>query len=78
MGLTFWSDRLFDIDEMTDGLYHCALPLTDIEELTNTTMITEAFSGINQMYPGGDGPEDVLLGDYSSIYQLFNLQILQY
>ena len=68
MGLTFWSDRLFDIDEMTDGLYHCALPLTDIGELTSST-VTEAFSGINKMYGGGDGPEDVLLG--KGAYKIF-------
>ena len=73
MGLTFWSDRLFRMNEMTDGLYHCALPLTEIEELTNTTMITDAFSGINKMYGGGDGPEDVLLGNY----QILNAQIPQ-
>ena len=63
MGLTFWSDRLFEIGEMTDGLYHCALPLTDIENLSSTTIRT-AFSGIDKMYGGGDGPEDVLLGNY--------------
>jgi len=74
MGLTFWSDRLFEIDEMGDGLYHCALPLTDIEHLANETMITDAFSGINKMYGGGDGPEDVLLGNY----QIFNLQIINF
>ena len=63
MGLTFWSDRLFEIDEMTDGLYHCALPLTDIDQLSSST-VTAAFSGIDKMYGGGDGPEDVLLGNY--------------
>ena len=63
MGLTFWSDRLFEIGEMTDGLYHCAMPLTDIENLSSTTIRT-AFSGIDKMYGGGDGPEDVLLGNY--------------
>ena len=61
MGLTFFSDRFFAIDEMTDALYHCALPLTDIASITDI-MVTDAFASISQMYYGGDGPEDVLMG----------------
>ena len=75
MGLTFWSDRLFEIGEMTDGLYHCALPLTDIEELTSST-VTAAFSGIDKMYGGGDGPEDVLLGNYKILLYSDSLKII--
>ena len=55
------SDRIFEIDEATDALYHCALPLTDISDITSG-MVTNAFTGISKMYGGGDSPEDVLLG----------------
>ena len=61
MGLTFFSDRFFAQHEMTDALYHCALPLTPIALITDT-MVTNAFASISQMYYGGDGPEDVLMG----------------
>ena len=63
MGLTFWSDRTFELNEATDALYHCALPLTDIAHLTSG-MVSAAFSGISKMYGGGDAPEDVLLGKF--------------
>ena len=61
MGLTFFSDRIFQINESTDALYHCALPLTNITSITEE-MVRSAFNGVNKMYGGGDGPEDVLLG----------------
>ena len=48
---------------MTDALYHCALPLTDIASITET-MVTDAFASISQMYYGGDAPEDVLMGKF--------------
>ena len=69
MGLTFWSDRTFQINESNDGLYHCALPLTNITSITED-MISTAFQGISKMYGGGDAEEDVLLGQLknSSIY----------
>ena len=63
MGLTFWSDRTFQINESNDGLYHCALPLTNITSITED-MISIAFQGISKMYGGGDAEEDVLLGEF--------------
>ena len=75
MGLTFWSDRIFEIDEATDALYHCALPLTDISDITSG-MVTNAFTGISKMYGGGDSPEDVLLGKKISQKCLF-LYVIQ-
>ena len=63
MGLTFFSDRTFQINESTDALYHCALPLTDISLITDA-MVRTAFNGVSKMYGGGDGPEDVLLGRF--------------
>ena len=65
MGLTFWSDRTFETNEdITDALYHCAMPLTNIMAIT-TDMITNAFKGISKMYGGGDSEEAVLLGRFS-------------
>ena len=61
MGLTFWSDRLFQSNEMNDGQYHCALPLTSISKITSS-MINNAFTAITKMHGGGDAEEDVLLG----------------
>ena len=63
MGLTFWSDRTFQSNEMNDNQYHCALPLTSISKIT-TSMINKAFSSIGKMYGGGDAEEDVLLGKF--------------
>ena len=63
MGLTFWSDRTFQSNEMNDNQYHCALPLTSISKIT-TSMINRAFSSIGKMYGGGDAEEDVLLGKF--------------
>ena len=63
MGLTFFSDRIFQINESTDALYHCALALTDISSITDE-MVSMAFKGVSKMYGGGDGPEDVLLGKF--------------
>ena len=62
MGLTFFSDRFFAKYEMSDSLYHCALPLTDISMITNK-MISDAFASMNKMYYGGDDEEDVLMGE---------------
>ena len=61
MGLTFWSDRTFETYE--DMLYHCAMPLTNIMDIT-TDMISNAFKGISKMYSGGDSEEAVLLGEF--------------
>ena len=63
MGLTFWSDRTFQSNEMNDNQYHCALPLTSISKITSS-MINNAFSSIGKMYYGGDSEEDVLLGKF--------------
>ena len=63
MGLTFWSDRTFQSNEMNDNQYHCALPLTSISKIT-TSMINKAFSSIGKLYGGGDAEEDVLLGKF--------------
>ena len=63
MGLTFWSDRTFQSNEMNDNQYHCALPLTSISKITSS-MINNAFSSIGKMYGGGDAEEDVLLGKF--------------
>ena len=62
MGLTFWSDRLFEYDEMTDSQYHCAMPLTNLTSITED-MINTAFNTMSSMYYGGDVWEDVLLGE---------------
>ena len=70
MGLTFWSDRTFEINESNDGLYHCALPLTNITSITEN-MISTAFQGISKMYGGGDTEEDVLLGYLKTEHHLF-------
>jgi len=70
MGLTFWSDRTFQINESNDGLYHCALPLTNITSITED-MISTAFQGISKMYGGGDAEEDVLLGQLKKLFHLF-------
>jgi len=61
MGLTFWSDRIFSVNEMNDSQYRCAMPLTNITSITED-MIRTSFSGINSMYSGGDSMEDILLG----------------
>ena len=61
MGLSFWSDRSFQSNEMTASQYHCAIPLTYLTSLT-TNLIESAFGTISTMYGGGDGPEDLLLG----------------
>ena len=63
MGLTFFSDRFFSKYEMSDSLYYCALPLTDISSITNR-MISDVFANINKMWYGGDDPEDVLMGKF--------------
>ena len=64
MGLTFWSDRTFETNEdITDPLYHCAMSLTNIMDIT-TDMISNAFKGISKMYSGGDSEEAVLLGEF--------------
>ena len=64
MGLTFWSDRKFETNaDITDALYHCAMPLTNIMDIT-TDMISNAFNGISKMYSGGDSEEAVLLGEF--------------
>ena len=69
MGLTFWSDRLFQSNEMNAGQYHCALPLTSISKIT-TSMISKAFTSISRMHGGGDAEEDVLLGKPFGIIKL--------
>ena len=69
MGLTFWSDRTFEINESNDGLYHCALPLTNITSITEN-MISTAFQGISKMYGGGDAEEDVLLGQFKEKFHI--------
>ena len=73
MGLTFFSDRFFAQHEMSDALYHCALPLTDIS-LISDRMVSNAFASISKMYYGGDDPEDVLMGEflYVLIFCYFN------
>ena len=64
MGLTFWSDRTFETNEdITDALYHCAMPLTNIMAITSD-MISNAFKGISKMHGGGDSEEAVLLGEF--------------
>jgi len=64
MGLTFWSVRTFETNEdITDALYHCAMPLTNIMAIT-TDMISNAFKGISKMNGGGDSQEAVLLGEF--------------
>jgi len=64
MGLTFFSDRFFAQHEMSEALYHCALPLTDISSISDR-MVSNAFASINKMYYGGDDPENVLMGELS-------------
>ena len=74
MGLTFFSDRFFAQHEMSDALYHCALPLTDIS-LISDRMVSNAFASINKMYYGGDDPEDVLMGEF--LYDwIFDISII--
>ena len=66
MGLTFWSVRTFETNEdITDALYHCAMPLTNIMAIT-TDMISNAFKGISKMHGGGDSQEAVLLGEFET------------
>ena len=62
MGLTFWSDRSFTNNEMTDSQYHCAMPLTNLTSITED-MINTAFNKLGSMYYGGDAWEDLLLGE---------------
>ena len=62
MGLTFWSDRSFTNNEMTDSQYQCAMPLTNLTSITED-MINTAFNRLDSMYDGGDAWEDVLLGE---------------
>ena len=61
MGLTFFSDRLFQSEEMNEDQYQCALPLTSISAITSS-MIDDAFRRIEKMHGGDDPEEDVLLG----------------
>ena len=72
MGLTYWSDRLFLVNEMNDAQYHCAMPLTNLTAITED-MISTAFDGISRMHLGGDSEEDILLGKLiiSSINYLY-------
>ena len=62
MGLTFWTDRKWSVNEMDDDQYRCAMPLTNLTSITED-MIRTSFSGINSMHSGGDSMEDILLGE---------------
>ena len=77
MGLTFFSDRFFAQHEMSDALYHCALPLTDISSISDR-MVSNAFASINKMYYGGDDPEDVLMGELNSLSFRRTRLLIQY
>ena len=77
MGLTFFSDRFFAQHEMSDALYHCALPLTDISSISDR-MVSNAFASINKMYYGGDDPEDVLMGELNSLSFCRSRFLIQY
>ena len=62
LGLTFWSDRWFQPDEMTDPKktqYIAALPLTELDDI-DETVIEKSFAKMEKLYSGGDAPEDVL------------------
>ena len=61
LGLTFWSDRWFEVNEMTASKtqYVAAMPLTQLDNI-NDSIIESSFSLVENLYYGGDLPEDVL------------------
>jgi len=68
LGLAFFADRDHDFGCPLEELYHVALNLKPVKDIT-LTEIGNAFEQMNQMGGGGDSPEDQLLGLVFSIDQ---------